>query len=276
MMFGFGKIAETLNLDLSIPGVEDAIAYACEDLDQFGLVDVKNQFIVRPVLPDARRYATHSLREMWPELRSGDLEPDDEEFLRGLAAVSLTEADDWAGPRRVITMEVFEHLGWDWDRGKSLNHLAVTDRYAFTKSIIPLGDQHTVRMRWAGAVRVGDEIGGSLGEARDHLAVGRARAAGCIAGVELERRLKTLCAETGAAVETKLPTLADYNRALFNHRVYRKHVWRGIDELADLRNLCAHVLDAEPTVDEARTLVDGVEAALRQLEETGTVTGGDA
>jgi hypothetical protein len=41
-----------------------------------------------------------------------------------------------------------------------------------------------------------------------------------------------------------------------------------IQHLADLRNRCAHVLDVEPTMDDALQLVDGVDAVLRALQES--------
>lgn len=104
-----------------------------------------------------------------------------------------------------------------------------------------------------------------LAEARDHLAVGRPRAAGCVAGIELERRLKALCLAGSVPITDKLPSLADYNQALRKAKVYPQATWRKIDALLDLRNRCAHVLELEPTPAHALELVDGIEEVLRVL-----------
>ncbi len=90
----------------------------------------------------------------------------------------------------------------------------VLERHLFIAKRLTVGDAHNVRVRLAGAVRVMDEISNRLLEARNHLASGRVRAAGCIAGVELERALKELCSANQAEVRAKLPTIAAYNDAL--------------------------------------------------------------
>jgi hypothetical protein len=269
-MFGMPQIGTALDLEMGNWGDEEhrdlhlAIAAACDDLAEFALLDAENQWSVSPTFK-ARRYRRHALRELWPDLRAGDLEPDEELFLAKLAELSEVRHDAWAETRWVLSSEVFEALGWEWDRGRSIDVLRALEAGVFAKSRIPLGDQHDVRLKLAGAVRVSDEVGASLAEARDHLAVGRARAAGCVAGVELERSLKELCLARSVVVRDKLPSIADYNDALKGARVYPQATWRKIQHLSDLRNRCAHVLDLEPTDEDARELVDGIEAVLRAL-----------
>lgn len=269
-MFGMPQIGTALSLEMGNWGDQEhrdlhlAIAAACDDLAEFALLDAENQWSVSPTFK-ARRYRRHALSERWPEWRAGDLEPDEELFLAKLAKLSEVPHDGWAETRWVLSSDVFEALGWEWDRGRSIDVLRALGAGVFAKSRIPLGDQHDVRLQLAGAVRVNDEVGASLAEARDHLAVGRARAAGCVAGVELERRLKELCLDRSAVVRDKLPTIADYNDALKGAQVYPQATWRRIQHLTDLRNRCAHVLDLEPTDEDARELVDGIEAVLRAL-----------
>lgn len=269
-MFGMPQVGTALGLEMGNWGDEDhrdlhlAIDAACQDMAEFSLLEVQNQWRVTPMLK-ARRYRRHSLRELWPELRAGDLEPDEELFLAQLAELSEVPHDGWAEARWLASSEVFEALGWEWDRGRSIDVLRALEAGVFAKSGIPLGDQHDVRLQLAGAIRVSDEVGASMAEARDHLSVGRARAAGCVAGVELERRLKELCLARSVVVRDKLPSIADYNDALKGARVYPQATWRKIQHLADLRNRCAHVLDLEPTEEDARELVEGVDAVLRAL-----------
>jgi hypothetical protein len=268
--FGMPQIGAALGLEMGDWGDEEhrdlhlALDAACRDLDDRGLLDVTNEYRVAPTL-EARRFRRHSVRELWPELRAGHLEPDEEAFLAKLHELSGIQHDGWAEARWILSSEVFAALGWDWDRGRSFNMLQVMKEGAFAWHRIPLSDEHRVRIAYAGAVRVEDEVGGALMEARDHLAIDRVRAAGCVAGVELERRLKALCASRTIAVTKKLPTIADYNDALKGKRVYAQPTWRKIQHLADLRNKCAHVLDSEPTASEGQELVEGVEEVLRAL-----------
>ena len=268
-MFGMAQIGSALGLEIGNWGDEEhrdlhlAIADAVDDLDKIGLLSSAAVHGVKAV-PEARRYRTTPLRERWPELRAGHLEPDEERYLAKLAGLSEVPHDDWAEVHRVASPEVFEALGWAWDRHRSWEVVGSLVRGDFVDARSTTDMDH-VRLRLAGAVRVGDEVGALLMEARDHLAVGRARAAGCVAGVELERRLKELCLVRAVVVRDKLPSIADYNDALKGARLYPQATWRKIQHLADLRNRCAHVLDLEPAAEDARELVDGVDAVLRML-----------
>lgn len=270
LMFGMPQIGAALGLEMGNWGDEAhrdlhlAVDAACQDLAELFLLEVQNQWRVTPTLK-ARRYRRHSLRELWPELRAGDLEPDEELFLAKLGELSEVPHEGWAEARWLVSSEVFEALGWEWDRGRSFEVLRALEAGIFAKSRLRLGDAHDVRLQLAGAVRVNDEVGTSLAEARDHLAVGRARAAGCVAGVELEQRLKDLCSSRSVVIHDKLPSISDYNDALKGSRAYPQATWRKIQHLSDLRNRCAHALDLKPTAEDARELVDGIEAVLRAL-----------
>lgn len=243
-----------------------ALLAAVEDLEERGLVEMKNYYTRVGATLRARPFRTEPLRSVWPALREGHLEPDDEAFLRALVDVGVVEHANWCESLPVESRDVFDRLGWAWDRGRSMGILQALDAYAFTKSRITMGDSHQVRARLSGVVRVADEIGAELAEARDHVTAGRVRAAGCIAGVVLERRLVELAAAHGAVMMKKLNTLADYNEALWGKRVYDLPTMRRIQVLTDLRNRCAHALPEEPTPQDAREVVDGVEAVLRRLE----------
>ena len=271
-MFGMPHLGVALGVkpsttwgDKAERDVDAAIAAACDDLEQIRLIETKQDWAsVMPTL-DARPFRTGSLRGMWSSLAAGALDPDEEAFLREIVSLSEVEHDSWAAATWVMTSDAFDRLGWDWDRGRSLKLLAVLERHLFVAKRVTVGDVHNVRMCFAGAVRVMDEVGNVLLEARDHLAAGRLRAAGCIAGVELEWALKDLCAATHAEVHAKDPTIAHYNDALKAKKVYQQPTWRKIQHLADLRNKCAHVLDEEPTDEEVRELLDNVDVVLRGL-----------
>jgi hypothetical protein len=266
-MFGMPQLGTALGLEMGSwgdpehRGVHIAISDAVNDLDDTGLLASSGTYGVSAT-PEARRYRTHSLRELWPNLRAGHLEPDEEAYLAKLAELSEAEHEDWVEVRRMPSREVFAALGWDWDRTRSLRITRVLQHGQFAH-VQSTNDMDNPRLSFAGAVRASDEVGSALAEARDHLSVGRPRAAGCVAGVELERRLKDLCRDPAIKVTGKLPTIADYNDALRKARVYPQATWRKIQHLADLRNRCAHVLDIEPTEADAQELVEGVDAVMR-------------
>jgi hypothetical protein len=91
------------------------------------------------------------------------------------------------------------------------------------------------------------------------------RAAGAVAGVVLERHLAQVCANHSLPVKKKSPTIGDLNNALKEATVIEVPAWRSIQHLADLRNLCDHNKAKEPTVDQARELVDGVRKISKSL-----------
>ena len=84
------------------------------------------------------------------------------------------------------------------------------------------------------------------------------RAAGVVAGVVLERHLKEVCANHGLTLRKKAPQISDLNDKLKSENVIDIPQWRSIQHLGDLRNLCAHDKDSEPTRDQVNDLIAGV------------------
>ena len=91
------------------------------------------------------------------------------------------------------------------------------------------------------------------------------RAAGAVAGVVLERHLKEVCDNHGVAVGKKNPHISDLNDTLKNADVIAVPQWRSMQYLADLRNLCDHDKESEPTADEVDDLISGVEKVTKTL-----------
>lgn len=94
---------------------------------------------------------------------------------------------------------------------------------------------------------------------------GHIRSAGTIAGVVLERHLAKVCSSRGLTTRKKKPTLADWNDILKDANVYDTPTWRGIQRLTDIRNLCAHARDRDPTKEEVDELVRGVERITKTI-----------
>lgn len=94
---------------------------------------------------------------------------------------------------------------------------------------------------------------------------GHIRAAGTIAGVVLERHLAKVCSSRNLVTRKKKPTLADWNDILKDAKVYDIPTWRGIQRFADIRNLCTHPKDRDPTGEEVDELIHGVERITKTI-----------
>lgn len=94
---------------------------------------------------------------------------------------------------------------------------------------------------------------------------GHIRSAGTLTGVVLERHLAKVCSSRGLTTRKKKPTLSDWNDILKDANVYGIPSWRGIQLLTDIRNLCAHPGDREPTKEEVDELIRGVERITKTI-----------
>jgi hypothetical protein len=84
------------------------------------------------------------------------------------------------------------------------------------------------------------------------------RAAGAMAGVVLERHLHQVCDVHGHRSLKKHPTISEFNDLLKNNGVIDLPKWRFIQHLGDLRNLCDHPKDRDPTKEDVGELIEGV------------------
>ena len=91
------------------------------------------------------------------------------------------------------------------------------------------------------------------------------RAGGAMAGVVMERHLAQVCENHAVKLHKKAPTIADFNEALKKADVVDTFQWRSNLRLCDIRNLCDHNRDAEPTKEQVNELVDGVGKLTKTL-----------
>jgi len=101
--------------------------------------------------------------------------------------------------------------------------------------------------------------------AKELLTNGYLRAAGAIAGVLLEKHLNEVCENHNTKITKKSPSISDYNDLLKNNNVIEVHIWRFIQRLGDIRNLCDHKKTHEPEENEVMELINGVYKILKTI-----------
>ncbi len=85
------------------------------------------------------------------------------------------------------------------------------------------------------------------------------RAAGALMGVVIESHLQKVASSHSITVAKKNPTIADLNEPLKAAAVIDTVTWRKISFLTDLRNLCSHKKEVEPTKEQVEELIQGAE-----------------
>ena len=110
-----------------------------------------------------------------------------------------------------------------------------------------------------------DLFDSELEAARELAKNGFNRAAGAVAGVVLERHLKEVCANHKLRIRKKRPQLSDLNNVLKDATAIDTPQWRFIQHLGDIRNLCSHDKDTEPTADQVGSLLDGVTKVTKTI-----------
>jgi len=100
-----------------------------------------------------------------------------------------------------------------------------------------------------------------LATASELLKTKHLRSAGVVTGVALERHLKRVIANHEVTFRKK-PQIGNLNDALKEAKVYDVTQWRFIQRLGDIRNLCGHDGEREPTAEEVEDLIRGTEKVI--------------
>jgi len=104
-----------------------------------------------------------------------------------------------------------------------------------------------------------------LAAARELKKAKHLRSAGVVCGVILESHLKSIAARRTIAVSKKNATISDLNDVLKNAGVYDVPMWRLLQRLADIRNLCCHSKERDPRPDEVDDLLAGTDKVLKEI-----------
>lgn len=94
---------------------------------------------------------------------------------------------------------------------------------------------------------------------------GHLRAAGVICGVVIEKHLYHVCEIHNISVRKRNPNISDFNQTLRDASVIEVPQWRYIQHLADIRNICGHKKEREPTKEEIDDLIVGTKKVLKTV-----------
>jgi hypothetical protein len=96
------------------------------------------------------------------------------------------------------------------------------------------------------------------------LKAGRLRSAGVVCGVALESHFKSVASRHNIVLKKSAPSISDWNDAL-KDKVFDLPMWRLVQRLADIRNLCAHFKEREPTLYEVQDLISGTQKVVKEV-----------
>jgi hypothetical protein len=110
-----------------------------------------------------------------------------------------------------------------------------------------------------------DLFDNEIGAARELLKGKFLRAAGAIAGVVLEKHLRQVCDDRSIKITKKNPGISGLNELLKANGAIEIPQWRHISMLGDIRNLCVHNKEKEPTADQVSDLIDGTDKVIKTV-----------
>lgn len=110
-----------------------------------------------------------------------------------------------------------------------------------------------------------DLFDSEIDTAKEFSSKGFYRAAGAVCGVVLEKHLVEVCSNHRVIIKKKAPHISDLNDALKSAEVIDVPMWRQIQHLGDLRNLCDHKKEREPDNDDLTALIRGIESVIKNL-----------
>lgn len=91
------------------------------------------------------------------------------------------------------------------------------------------------------------------------------RSAGSLAGVILENHLQKIMQNHHVTVSKKNPTISEMNNLLKSNEIYDLPIWKKVEYLGSIRNLCSHKKEREPKKEEVEELIVGVNKVIKEV-----------
>jgi HEPN domain-containing protein len=91
------------------------------------------------------------------------------------------------------------------------------------------------------------------------------RASGVIAGVVLEKHLKSICIKHGIKITKKNIGLSELTQLLYESKIYELETHREMELYTELRNLCSHKKNREPNAEDVQKLISGVNSVIKSI-----------
>jgi len=91
------------------------------------------------------------------------------------------------------------------------------------------------------------------------------RAAGAICGVIIEKHLEQICIAHKFKITKKDPTINDFNEEIKKNNIIDIPTWRNLQFLADIRNICCHNKNQEPTKEQVQDLISGTKKIISTI-----------
>lgn len=110
-----------------------------------------------------------------------------------------------------------------------------------------------------------DLLDSELESAAELIKRGFLRGAGAICGVVLEKHLAQVLDNHSISTRKKAPSINDFNELLKKNGIIDVPLWRQIQRFGDIRNLCDHNKERDPSKEELEELVNGVEKITKTL-----------
>lgn len=110
-----------------------------------------------------------------------------------------------------------------------------------------------------------DIFDNELSSAKELNKKGFYRAAGAICGVVLEEHFHNVLDKHNISISKKNPTINDYNDLLKNNAIIDVPTFRHIQLLGDIRNLCDHKKDENPTKEQIEELIRGTDKIIKTI-----------
>lgn len=181
------------------------------------------------------------------------------------------------GKRKSITMYTYNIQ--DWLRGTRVGADRFTGEKPFDDIVVvymnfqtQLGILKSLEARFVSTffdiktVLQADIFDSELDSAMELCNKGFYSGSGAICGVVLEKHFHQILSNRNVKISKKNLSLADLNELLKQNEIIQTHIWRQIQRLSDLRNICCHYKKNEdPTKDLVLELIDGTSKIIKSV-----------